>query len=43
MRKITVNASKKYDVVIKKGALKLIGEYSISCSFFVRVLVTSKI
>ncbi|MBE7055317.1 MAG: 3-dehydroquinate synthase, partial [Ruminococcaceae bacterium] len=28
MRKITVNASKKYDVVIKQGALELVGEYA---------------
>lgn len=28
MRKITVNASKKYDVVIKQGALDLVGEYA---------------
>lgn len=41
MRKITVNASKKYDVIIEKGAIDKVGEYALSAGLSGKACIIS--
>ena len=41
MRKITVDASKKYDVIIEKGALDKVGEYAKEAGVFGKACIIS--
>lgn len=41
MKRITVNASTTYDVVIEKGAIDLVGEYSAGCGLSGRACIVS--
>ena len=41
MKKITVNASKKYDIIIESGALSRVGEYAKSIGLSGKACVVS--